>query len=269
MATQLLERETGETTMPQLENSQDNFSDSEKTDITIYKTRNYHKFRFDPANRPVDMVRAQRLARKIMRNNLLAEFPISVTPDGVITDGQHRVVAAEICQVDFFYRITAGLTMENAANAASEQEKWTVANRLHYWTVRGDPDYIALDRFWREYPWLTISAVTRLCSTHSYQSEVFKEGGYECDNLPFARQVAEMAIDFKPYFDWWSHITFISALRQLVNNEKYDHRRMMQKISYQSTKLRRCSTAGQYLEILTEIYNYNTAKNNRVYFRSR
>ena len=50
--------------------------------------------------------------------------------------------------------------------------------------------------------------------------------------------------------------TFVRALVTLYNIDGYNHNKMMQKLQYQSTKLRICNESKSYLALLEEIYNF-------------
>jgi hypothetical protein len=62
--------------------------------------------------------------------------------------------------------------------------------------------------------------------------------------------------DFEKLFVGATQRTFVRALVTLYNIDGYNHNKMMQKLQYQSTKLRICNESKSYLALLEEIYNF-------------
>lgn len=235
----------------------------------IYSTLDHRVFRFDPLNRPVDMDRARKIADEIEKdNNLLLEYPIIVNRDFVVIDGQHRLHAAIMANVAIYYVVSDVMDMDKAADAVGRTVGWKMADYLHHWVAKGNADYVQLERFWKEYPWLNISVLARICSSNNYKTDLFKSGFYKADRIVFGEKVAKMALDFKPYFDAYNHTTFLNTVMQLAANDKYSHRRMMDKLKYQSNSLRRCATVDLYLDLISEIYNHRMPESKRVFFRA-
>jgi hypothetical protein len=241
----------------------------QKADKQIYCTTNLRIFNFDTTNRPINMDRVKEIAREIIGgNNLLDKYPIIVNHNFDILDGQHRTKAAELAQVAIYYIIDETMTMEKAANAVKLTKGWSTKDWLHHWTQKKNSDYMALQSFMDEYEWMNISFATRLCSSNSYQSELFKNGLYRADRTGFARIVANMAIDFKPYFSKWDSSRFMQAVMQLAANPNYSHKRMLDKLKYQTNSLRPCATVDLYLENISDIYNNRMPEDKRTYFRA-
>lgn len=246
----------------------------EVSEIVVYKTKNLGIFKIDLRNRPVNEKRAAAIATQILNgNNLLSKYPISVNERLEIIDGQHRDRAAEIAQlenpdIELYFTIDADMTIDKAVSALHHTKNWNNADEINRWARIGNEDYIALQKFWKEHDWMTITHVIRLCSSRNYKPETFKNGLYKADRMLFAQIVAQMAQDFQPYLEAWKSITFIGALMQLASDPNYSHRRMMDKMQYQSGKLRPQTTVDFYLENFTEIYNYRTSTDHRVHFRA-
>jgi hypothetical protein len=236
----------------------------------ILSTTNYHIFKLETANRPISEDRAQKIADQIKAgNNQLADYPIIVSPDYVILDGQHRYRAAQIAQVEIFYIISTEMTMEKAAQAVVNVKGWTIRDWIHHWSELKSPHYITLREFARKYPWMSVTELTRLCSTSGYRRTEFNSGHYEADRTRFADKVAQMILDFKPLHKGWNTHTFVNALMQLAADPNYSHQRMMRKMVYQYGRLKRCATVPFYLENLTEIYNNREREEHHVYFRQK
>lgn len=57
---------------------------------------------------------------------------------------------------------------------------------------------------------------------------------------------------------------FFNGFIKVALNPIYDQQRMIKKLSYQSNKLYKCGTQGEFANTFKEIYNYKCSKSNRV-----
>jgi hypothetical protein len=238
----------------------------------IHETQEYGKFKIDPTNRRTDDNYVEQMKRDIKQHNFLFEFPLVVDSDMNLLDGQNRLRAARELGVPVYYIISNNMKMKHVPLVNGRRRSWRLEDYLHHYFERGYPDYVALDRFVQSFPNVRLSDAITLCHKHDedevYYGDVergrekvrklFTDGDYTCNNLPFAEKVAAAARDFRAYLpQYYTHRTFVRAIANLVANPQYDHGRMMQKMSYQSAKLKPCVKTSDYMPMLTEIYNYN------------
>lgn len=237
------------------------------SEYPVYKTRNYALIRINPENRPIDPEKVLRLATEISSgNNRLPFNPIIVDANMYITSGHHRYFAAIQAQVDIYYMIDPDGSLQKAINEDSLTDHWTTKQHLKRFAAVGKSDFVMLDNFWKEFPWLTISNLIRLCASTGYKKAEFPKGIYHVDRIGFARKVCLMALDFKPYFKEWDSKTFLDTLMNLAANQNYYHNRMLRKIKYQASRLTRQATVQQYLDVVSNIYNNREAEENHIYF---
>lgn len=234
----------------------------------VHATTNYQQFTFDPANRPIDPGNLEKLYDAVSAKNLLAEFPILVTPEGVVLDGQHRVKVAEALDTPIYYIVATNMTVDDVQKANGAVSHWKLTDWLYSWSKRGKPDYIQLGNFAKAHPWMPLSAAISLCTygDRAGSAPLFKSGGYLCNDIEWAGMVASAVLDFKPYVSFYRFPVFIGAVGMLFEHEGYDHDRMMAKMGYMSRKLVRCPDVATYMALFTEIYNYRTTADNRMTF---
>lgn len=236
----------------------------------IEYTEDLSKLKFNPENRPIDWAHVSKLVEAIYQNNLLREFPVVILKDGTILDGQHRVKAAEQLGLGVWY-ITSGKldSMGQVAEIQSSTKAWTLNDYLHRFVKAGNPEYVKLRHFVNNYEWISTNVCIRLCYTGPARSinELFKSGNYICNDMEFAKEVAEAAYDFEPHFKYYASQSFVMAISNLTANAVYDHDRMMQKMAYQSSKLVRCPGAESYIDVLNGIYNHKVRKGEYVHLR--
>lgn len=237
----------------------------------IRSTSNHKQFRIDPLNRDIDPRKVERLRASIRKRNLLHLFPIVVGRDLTVIDGQHRLKAAESLGVPIYYLTSNQMVIEDAALVSGNVAKWEAKDFLNHWCKLGNPNYIAVRDFADEFNFLPLSLAYRLCHYGEQRAggktinDQFVDGEFIANDVPFARRVAKMAMDFKPYVKFWRDAPFVHTLRTLASNADYDHHRMLQKMAWQSAKLIKCADVSSYLTVINDIYNHKVQEANRVH----
>lgn len=232
-----------------------------------YSTVDYEKFSLIYCNRPVDEERVIKFQKEFREGrNYLKNFPINVTPEFIITDGQHRHAAAKREKVRLFYIIDDKFEMKDAIAANTMVDKWTTTEYMESFAKREFPEYIKIYNFHLEQPWIKISTLPKLCSTKGYGKLNFNNGHYEADRMDYAHKVAAMVNSFRPYIGdkQADYNQFLQTMMNLAQNPNYNHKRMIEKMKQRGSLFQRCATVEQYLTMLTEIYNYRVSPENRV-----
>lgn len=235
----------------------------------IEQTKSYQMFKFDKSNRPIDQRHLSKLTEAIRNRNLLKEFPILVTVDYVVIDGQHRLRAAEQLNVPIFYTVTENMTASDAASVNNVAERWTSADWMHSWIAQGKQEYVKFSKFLQRYPWMAPSIAANLVSygDRAQRTKKFSNGTFACNDLEFAERVAHCVLDFKPHAAFYQHSAFIGAVACLLEHAAYDHERMMARLEYASRKMVKCPDVPGYLEMFEDIYNYRTREAFRAEFK--
>lgn len=234
----------------------------------MHSTNNYGQFVIDATNRPIRQDHVERLYNAIERKNLLREFPILVTPAGVVLDGQHRLKAAEALGVSIYYIVSTEMMISDVPLANAATQHWASDDWLNYYVNQGFPEYIKLKKFCTENPWLRLSTARQLCtygdrSTHGVD---FKNGQYKCNDLDFAKVVVRSVSDIAAHATFPIGSMFVFAVAAMLEHKDYNHSRMLSKLSNNPRALRRCVDIEQHLEMFTEIYNYHSRQNDRLRF---
>lgn len=236
---------------------------------TWLSTTDYGIFKIDARNRPIMDDHVERLYDSIEAKNMLADYPIVVTSDFVVLDGQHRLRAAEALGVPIFFRVSQHGTLDDVPELNRLTKHWTNQDYFHRWIQEGRPEYIKLQKFMDDFPFVVLSQAIRMCyyGNKTGLTDNFKTGNYVMNDERWGRMTANRILDFKPYIDHWNHIWFMSAIEQLSANADYDHAHMMSKMSYMSIKLVKCPDSESYIQVINDIYNYRTHSKNRVELR--
>lgn len=244
-------------------------------DVVVHSTRDYHKFSFDPRNRPVEQDRLEKLYDSIQVVNMLHVFPIVVDSNFVVYDGQHRLKVAETMGVPIYYIFDDKVSIEHITMTTDAVSKWDNRDYLHRWCVEGKPDYLEVQKFWfsnkmlKGKVFLTLNACLNLChyGDRKAMNNAFRQGAYRCNDLPFAESVTGALRDWSEYVNFFNHTSFVSAIGNLMGNRHYSHTQMMAKMEYTSTKMVKCPDTESYIALIDEIYNYRSHARNRVTLR--
>lgn len=240
---------------------------------TILQTTKYGMFRLDATNRKISQDKLDRMYAAIEKRNLLHLFPIVVSRNLTVIDGQHRLKVAEALNTPIYYIISDQMRIEDAAFINGVTDTWKGQDWLHHWCALGLPEYLKVKEFWGRHQWLTFSSVRGLCfrgdtggreEDGSSVARRWQSGEYVANNIAEAEKICGMAKDFSTWVKFWKERPFLSALRNLNSNAAYDHDRMIRKMQYLSSRLVKCATADDYLAVMSTIYNYKVAENERV-----
>ncbi len=235
--------------------------------IFAASTTDYDVFAFDPANRPIRRKHVEKLKEKILRRNLLQSYPIIVSSvDGqwIVRDGQHRLTAARELGVAIYYTFNDEMTVEDVSDTNDGQTPWFSNDYLHHFCARGFPEYLKLRAFMEQFPWLTLTTAVNLCMYGDRIVRGFSEGKYKCNDVEFATQVAQAALQFSRWVPFYRESIFLYSVRQLFEHEGYNHQRMLRKMEFQSTRLVKCVNVVEYMRVFNSIYNHQSKESDRL-----
>lgn len=230
-------------------------------------TTDYDVFTIDPSNRPINPKHVEKLKRSIEKRNMLRSYPIVVSAeDGkwVIRDGQHRFTAARELGVPIYYTFNDEMTADDVPGINEPQRAWMMSDYLHHYCKRGVPEYLKFRDFLRKYPWMSMPTALGLCMYGDRTVNNFKNGGYICNDMEFAEQAAQAALQFSRWVPFYRETVFVQAVGQLLEHEGYSQERMMRKMDFLSTRLVKCVNVEEYMKVFNAIYNHQTREKDRL-----
>lgn len=240
-------------------------------DGTVYQTTNYDLFHLLPENRPVDMTHVRKLVTMITQSNLLHVKPLDVTATMGVIDGQHRLAAARELGLPVYYKIGQQLSEADITTLNVAQKNWQGPDYLHYWTVKGRTDYVALTKFWQRHPSLSFSnAKMMLGGSANNRANEFRAGTWKASEAAYKGEQAAILVErvaAETPFKQAMHTGFVAAVYHCIAYvEGFDSKVFLDKILKQPRTLVPCASHKQYLAMFEEIYNYQTRVENRVRF---
>jgi hypothetical protein len=240
-------------------------------DGTVYQTTNYDLFHLLPENRPVDLGHVRKLVAMITQSNLLHVKPLDVTASMGVIDGQHRLAAARELGLPVYYKIGQQLSEADITTLNVAQKNWQGPDYLHYWTVKGRTDYVALTKFWQRHPSLSFSnAKMMLGGSANNRANEFRAGTWKASEEAYKGEQAAILVErvaAETPFKQAMHTGFVAAVYHCIANvEGFDAKVFLDKILKQPRSLVPCASHKQYLAMFEELYNYQTRVENRVRF---
>lgn len=205
----------------------------------MQKTTNYDQFKTLEGNRWVDSRHIQKLTKAIQKKNLLKQFPILVTKDFVVIDGQHRLAVAKRLKKPIYYQISEEeMGIEETQIINANTKKWEPIDFVRSYASIGKKDYKILLELMEKYN-LSAAMVIRATykdknKTNNYKrysweelSNVFKEGFFEVDEgkLALFKTFLLQVKDIIPYLEdknSWRRKDFYPAIQVMLKKVNYE-----------------------------------------------
>tara|TARA_R100001594_G_scaffold28071_3_gene53244 strand:+ start:3837 stop:4589 length:753 start_codon:yes stop_codon:yes gene_type:complete len=241
--------------------------------MRVYETKDYKRFELISANRPIDYRKVSRMREEVKRKNLASAYMIIVNSkdkgkemyktDGTkypIVDGQHRFLSCKAEGKKIYYIVNDDITLDDIPRAASMQNSWKIKDYIHHYTERGYSEYKAFNGYMirNGFP-PSVTMIILLGGRGRYASKALKSGELKVTtNWNVANKFAEAVHQLGDFIKFNKHARFVEAFWVMFNNEEYSHRRMMAKIEYLSSYIKRSPDRGTYLSSLEYVYNYKS-----------
>lgn len=232
---------------------------------TVYTTRDYPKFKTLKGNRRINIKHLQKLKSSIMKRLLVTV--IVVNEKFEVIDGQHRLIVMKELDLSVNYIMVEGYGLKECNILNTDTQVWTPIDYLNSYIDLGYEDYIKVSEFSEKYSFLSLKLCQILLTGGQVTgySDIFNNGEFEIVNYEKACYIADKMLDFQGFIPFKSQ-NFLLALFSLITNKQYYQDRMLQKISFQSSKIVTQQTLKQYKNTLNEVYNYRARSNDQVYF---
>lgn len=241
--------------------------------MRVYQTTNYSIFELISENRPINYRKIDRMRKEIRRKNLTSSYIINVNSkeasverygmDGskfAIVDGQHRFISCMKEKKKVYYLINDDLNLEDIPKAASLQNSWKITDYLHHYAQRGFSEYKAFNGYMSRNQFPPSVTLMILCGNRSgYSSTALKNGELKCTtSWKLANKFGDAVGDLSEHIKFARNARFLEAFWTMFKHREYNHSKMMAKMEYMSTQVKRCADRESFLEVLSYVYNYNT-----------
>lgn len=234
-------------------------------DYKIKVTKNYNAFELSSENRPVVEKHVEKLAKVIKKNGYKMYMPIKVVDMGkgkyLISDGQHRFLAAKKLGCEFSYLVFDNYEVETFANEVMDINdvnlKWSVLDYLRKSKDEKIKEIVSIVDDNKEYQ----SFILHFAGLVSKKSSRQNTTNCDIEELKKSLHVCDLLCE---YVDLHQK-TMVSTIKFFVrNNLNLD--RLLKNIEKQSMKFVKCATTKQFTEMIEYFYNYDYPKANRIKF---
>lgn len=242
---------------------------TKKTNLIIYETNDYGKFKFKEGNRSIS--KNSELENMIVSDDQLQYNPLIVDPDFYILDGQHRLSIAEKLGKPVYYLVNNSASEETIQHLNVGNRNWTQKNHIDFFAHKGKKNYKFLKEIVEKRPYLSISSFLDVFSTKSHRATKEMRAG----RMEFKYNEIEILL----ILDRWDeirnkkreicHSARVSnnaqrAIFRLICRPEYDHARFLHAIDLYPVEfiaaLKQASTLDINAKIL-DVYNRNLKKN--------
>ena len=222
----------------------------------VYKTNDYSLFKKINGNRVVNKLHLNRLIESIKNNDLTHAAPIVVNKKYEIIDGQHRFDACSTLKKPIYFIVVDG-SLKEVQILNQNSKNWKSEDYILGYCDLNMSEYIWINNFMKENKFSAeIASIICTKSNAKNISEVIKLGNLKISNKDKANITAKYFHKYRKLFDGAFRRRFVEAILMAEKIDGFSHDKLLQKLDYQSDKLKSCTTGRAYLAMLEEIYNY-------------
>jgi hypothetical protein len=229
-------------------------------DIQVHTTKDYSLFKFLNGNRDVNTLHIARLKESIEKNYLTTI--IMVNEKFEIIDGQHRFVICKELKLPINYIIQKNYGLKEVQVLNANMKNWQTTDYLDGYCDLGFKDYLIYRDFVKDYGFQNQIAMLLLSGQYTSGTNKnsphlnFRNGTFKVADLDGAKKIAEKLLMIEPYYDGFLRRSFVLAMYQMFNNERFEFTEFLSKLKIQPTALQDCTNVTQYKVLIEEIYNY-------------
>lgn len=222
----------------------------------VYKTNDYSLFKKINGNRVVNKLHLNRLIESIKNNDLTHAVPIVVNKKYEIIDGQHRFDACLTLGKPIYYIVVDG-SLKEVQILNQNSKNWKSEDYILGYCDLKMPEYIWINNFMKENKFSAEMAALICTKNNSGNvSVVIKSGNLKISNKDEANIMANYFHKYRKLFDGAFTRRFVEAIIIADKTNGFSHDKLLQKLNYQSDKLKSCTTSRAYLAMLEDIYIY-------------
>ena len=226
---------------------------------TILETRDYDRFVFVHSNRVIKRKRVLDWKRILSVKNLMHCMPLVANRSYQLLDGQHRLTAARELGIPVNYTISDSMGVEDIADANSKGHGWKSTDHIHHYACMENRDYMMLETFLDKYKiGVTMAAGLLMGGGEGgvFHTRAITNGTFKIKDWEHACEVADHIYAFRPYVKHYKHSHFMRAIATVYDHKDYEPAKMLKKIEYLSSRLKRHPDTIGYIENIEEIYNH-------------
>ena len=246
--------------------------------IQIHGTYDYDLFECILSNREIQWLRVETLrkefANKYFKLSACLNVKERITEEGksklMIMNGQHTFYAAREDGRIIWYYVSEKMEEGDIPRLNSQSKSWTLRDYLHHYTVVDSHPYKVFKGYMERHGFGPSICLRILLGERGKEArQTFISGNLDSRvmNTAFGEEFASMIHDFSDYIPFNKMHRFMEGLLYIVRNhkDKYSHKKMMTKMVYASSMLKKQPDTMAYVRVFENIYNYKS-RGNKVHF---
>lgn len=232
----------------------------------VYRTKDYKMFRFHEQNRGISEPHVNRLYKSMLVSGWLKGSYIVIDKDGNIMDGQHRLRAAMKANISVDYVMEKTARVSDISKLNTNTRNWSIIDHLKYHVQEGNPHYVVLDKYIKNFPDFRPTECMMLVSNSTSSSDrtTFERGEFKTKNMELAYDWGHKIVSLKPYFHGFHKSIFIRSMVRAFQNPKFNFEHFQHKVKLRPMSIFMCGTIKEYLTMIENIYNYHTKVTDRI-----
>lgn len=233
----------------------------------IKKTKEYDMFKFREDNRAeIDQLHVLRLKESIEIRNMLELRPIIVNQDFEIIDGQHRLLAAKMLDVEIYYEVQKSLDAQDVI-LLNTAKAWKLQDYLNFYCVNGFEEYIKLKNYLNKNN-ITLTLAINICIGRSKKAYLmFKNGEFKFinaeneDTINVCWQTIENIKKMNGYggAHYLKTTKFWKALVKLVTHENFNASRWFNNLPKMIERFMPKVSEKDYLKLMMDVHNWHNS----------
>jgi hypothetical protein len=231
----------------------------------IQETLDYDMFSFIHNNREQSRGHIEALKKAFNEvGNLTRVQPILVNERYQVIDGQHRLIACQELGEPIYFTTVSGLTISDARNMNILHREWLPLDYAKSYALSGNENYQRFLSMLEDYEVGFSNTLIFICGYQNGIYKDFRRGDFVMRDEEKARKLLKQYKEVLDTAEHKSNAKVARALYWIFSSDKYDHKRMLQKLSLNKTMLKGYNSVADYRTSLEEIYNYKVTEPNRV-----
>jgi hypothetical protein len=236
----------------------------------IYDSKQYDAFKLSN-NRPVDRKRVEQLKKDMQVSDYGKSFPIIISKNGVVRDGQHRFTARKELKLPIYFHVSEQtLNLDAVAKTNSMQKAWSTDDHILSRARSGNKTFQAIENFAISNDLKASQAISFFRGDGSSDIRKGILRGEIVDiaqsQINEAQKILNIWKSFRVYIPKMDYRSAVSACKRLVKTRGYNHDRMIHQINKNPRRFVPCVDSEMYLQMFEEVYNYEFHKKNRLKF---
>lgn len=229
--------------------------------MKIKSTQDYNLFKKVFGNRELSQSHVKRLSEAFAENKTLAQYSfITVNEKMEVIDGQHRLEALKQLGQKVYYMVVPGLTLKDVQKLNSGGKQWRPLDFAKSFRVLGYESYRLYLEFKAKYKYNHDVLLKYMSLDQNISTQAFKEGKFKVKDLASSVAYCQQLSEIAEKYEKATLRDQALALLTLMKHPAYNQKRMLEKLSKHSNKIREAHGEFECQRELERIYNFGNKK---------